>query len=80
MACEIISNFAPFSGMRGSERAPHFIFNKYHMIDKNVVKELVEQWLEDKEYFLVGIESAVMTKLLLKSITRMVFGLKIVSS
>ena len=26
------------------------------MIDKNVVKELVEQWLEDKEYFLVGIE------------------------
>ncbi len=26
------------------------------MIDKNVVKKLVEEWLQDKEYFLVGIE------------------------
>jgi ribosome maturation factor RimP len=26
------------------------------MIDKNVVKDLVEQWLKDKEYFLVSIE------------------------
>ena len=26
------------------------------MIDKNVVKQLVEQWLQDKDYFLVGIE------------------------
>lgn len=26
------------------------------MIDKNVVKKLVDEWLEDKEYFLVGIE------------------------
>jgi ribosome maturation factor RimP len=26
------------------------------MIDKNVVKKLVDQWLENKEYFLVGIE------------------------
>ena len=26
------------------------------MIDKNVVKELVEQWLADKEYFLVDVE------------------------
>ena len=26
------------------------------MIDKNVVKELVEQWLADKEYFLVDVD------------------------
>ena len=26
------------------------------MIDKNVVKKLVEEWLAGKEYFLVGIE------------------------
>ena len=26
------------------------------MIDKNVVKNLVEEWLQDKEYFLVSIE------------------------
>ena len=26
------------------------------MIDKNVVKTLVDEWLQDKEYFLVGIE------------------------
>ncbi len=26
------------------------------MIDKNVVKKLVDGWLKDKEYFLVGIE------------------------
>ena len=26
------------------------------MIDKNVVEKLVNQWLEDKDYFLVDIE------------------------
>ena len=26
------------------------------MIDKNVVKKLVEEWLQDKEYFLVSVE------------------------
>lgn len=26
------------------------------MIDKNVVKQLVEEWLEDKEYFLVDVQ------------------------
>ncbi len=26
------------------------------MIDKNVVKKLVDEWLQDKEYFLVDIE------------------------
>lgn len=26
------------------------------MIDKNVVKKLVDEWLEDKEYFLVDIQ------------------------
>ena len=26
------------------------------MIDKNVVKKLVDEWLQDQEYFLVDIE------------------------
>ena len=26
------------------------------MIEKNIVKALVEEWLEDKDYFLVDIE------------------------
>ena len=26
------------------------------MIDKNVVRKFVDEWLSDKEYFLVGIE------------------------
>ena len=33
-----------------------FYFNKGFMIDKNVVKKLVEEWLQDKEYFLVSVE------------------------
>ena len=33
-----------------------FYFNKVFMIDKNVVKKLVEEWLQDKEYFLVSVE------------------------
>ena len=28
------------------------------MIDKSVVKQLVEQWLTDKEYFLVDVETS----------------------
>ena len=28
------------------------------MIDKSVVKQLVEQWLADKEYFLVDVETS----------------------
>ena len=47
-----ICNFATFSGMRGSQE----FLNKVYMIDKNVVKKLVEEWLQDKEYFLVSIE------------------------
>ena len=33
-----------------------FYFNKVFMFDKNVVKKLVEDWLQDKEYFLVSVE------------------------
>ena len=33
-----------------------FYFNKVFMIDKNVVKNLVEEWLQDKEYFSVSVE------------------------
>ena len=44
--------------MRGFSKAPHFHYNNknINMIDKNIVKQLVCQWLEDKEYFLVDID------------------------
>ena len=32
------------------------IRNDIFMIDKNVVRHLVEEWLQDKEYFLVDVE------------------------
>lgn len=53
--CDFIANFAPFSGMRGS-RGSSFYFKYPFMIDKNVVRNLVEEWLKDKEYFLVDVE------------------------
>ncbi len=33
-----------------------FYLKQVFMIDKNVVKKLVEEWLQDKEYFLVSVE------------------------
>lgn len=44
--------------MRGSSKEPliSFFINKNRMIDKNVVKGIVEAWLQDKEYFLVDVE------------------------
>ena len=41
--------------MRGS-RSSSFYFKSPFMIDKNVVRNLVEEWLKDKEYFLVDVE------------------------
>lgn len=57
-ACRIISNFAAFSGMRGSRESPSFLFNDLYMIDKNTVKSIVEEWLDGKDYFLVDIETS----------------------
>lgn len=34
---------------------PHFAFNTNQMIEKSIVKQLVEEWLEGKDYFLVDI-------------------------
>lgn len=52
----IFHNFAPFSGMR-SLKVPHFRYYKHiNMIDKNTVKTIVDEWLTDKDYFLVSIE------------------------
>lgn len=45
----------PFSGMRGSVRAPHFHLNVIQMINKDVLKTLVEEWLQNGDYFLVDI-------------------------
>jgi ribosome maturation factor RimP len=41
--------------MRSSHGSPSFYFIKQRMIDKNVVKKLVEEWLRDKDYFLVDV-------------------------
>ena len=46
----------PFSGMRDSPRVSHFHLYSRFMIDKSIVKSLVEEWLDDKEYFLVDVE------------------------
>ena len=54
--CDFIATFAAFSGMRGLTEGSSFYFNHPFMIDKNVVRSLVEEWLKDKEYFLVDVE------------------------
>ena len=46
----------PFSGMRGSKRAPHFFIRYIRMITKETIKTLVEEWLEQGDYFLVDIQ------------------------
>lgn len=46
----------PFSGMRGLARGFSFLHLLQIMIDKKTVKEIVEKWLDDKEYFLVDVE------------------------
>lgn len=42
--------------MRGSRGSSSFYFNNTCMIDKNAVKKLVDEWLADKEYFLVDVQ------------------------
>ena len=53
---ENIRNFANVQWNEGLAKSSSFYFNKVYMIDKNVVKNLVEEWLQDKEYFLVSVE------------------------
>jgi len=53
---ENIRNFANVQWNEELAKSSSFYFNKVYMIDKNVVKKLVEEWLQDKEYFLVDIE------------------------
>ena len=40
----------------GLAKAPHFHYNHINMTDKKIIKQLVEEWLEGKDYFLVDIE------------------------
>lgn len=44
--------------MRGTKECSSFIYiyEKRDMTDKNVVKDIVGEWLADKEYFLVDVE------------------------
>ena len=45
-------NFAAFRGMRGFTKPLILVF----MIDKNVIKTTVEEWLEQNDYYLVDVE------------------------
>ncbi len=50
-------NFAAFRGMRGFTKPLILVLiNKHFMIDKNVIKTAVEEWLEQNEYYLVDVE------------------------
>ena len=50
-------NFAAFRGMRGFTKPLILVLiNKHFMIDKNVIKNAVEEWLEQNEYYLVDVE------------------------
>ena len=53
---QIISNFAAVQRNEGLFQVPHFILIITYMIDKNIVKEIIGEWLKDKEYFLVDVE------------------------
>ena len=46
----------PFSGMRGLARGFSFLYYYKFMIEKKTVKEIVEKWLDGKDYFLVDVE------------------------
>lgn len=39
----------------GAVKLLFFILNSLYMIDKNIVTRIVEEWLEDKDYFLVDV-------------------------
>lgn len=49
-----LNTFAAFRGMRDF-KSPSFFIIKAYMIQKNIVKEIVDRWLADKDYFLVDI-------------------------
>ncbi len=40
----------------GAAKSPSFYFKYLFMIGKETIKEIVEEWLQDKEYFLVDVE------------------------
>ena len=48
--------FAAFSGMRDLQKSLISIINRSRMITKETVKTLVEEWLQERDYFLVDIE------------------------
>ena len=50
-------NFAAFRGMRGFTKPLILVLiNEKNMIDKNVIKATVEEWLEKGDYYLVDVE------------------------
>lgn len=63
--CGFIRNFASVQWNEGLQSSS-FSFNIIVMIDKNVVKDLVEQWLEGKDYFLVDVAISVDNKIVVE--------------
>ena len=50
------SYFCSVQRNEGPEKGSSFYFKSHNMTDKNIVKSIVEEWLEGKDYFLVDIE------------------------
>ena len=53
--CGIVRTFATVQRNEGLDKAPHSYFNNDRMINKEVVKTLVEEWLQGNDYFLVDV-------------------------
>lgn len=53
--CGNVRTFATVQRNEGLDKAPHSYFNSYRMINKEVVKTLVEEWLQSNDYFLVDV-------------------------
>ena len=56
LICGKSSNFAPVQWNEGLQKSPSFLFKVIFMIKKDIVRDIVKEWLEGKEYFLVDID------------------------
>ena len=54
--CQFLRTFAAFRGMRGSVEPLILVLINNDMIDKNIIKTAVEEWLQKGEYYLVDLE------------------------
>lgn len=54
--CQFLRTFAAFRGMRGSVEPLILVLINNDMIDNNIIKTAVEEWLQKGEYYLVDLE------------------------